>query len=144
MSLKTAILGLPLALGGIVRLRLGVKDAIETLESVMTPKVVTDATTTIAITAADHFWNADLLPAKDPLVYCTNNSAVTATISQAESDKLPIGAKLKLIADTGAITFNVGAGLTKIDSGAAVASGVVEAQKLTATVWHVAHIGVAA
>lgn len=127
---------------GVIRFRNAVKDffagvqtAMAKLDTALAPKFTLDATGVIALTVATHFTDTKGHIHREATLYTSSGSAVAISFAKAQSDLLPIGAKLFVVQSAGACTITGSGGLTVTARGV-IAGGVTAlAHKVTAALW---------
>lgn len=148
MAHTTANVLLPLDFGGIIKMRLNLKRAMQLLdakiadidnelEGGIAPLLVTSALTTIVLTAAANFTNpnGDIVPIAT--LYTTAATAVAASMTKVESDKVPIGSVLFITQSAGAVTITGSGGVTFTNRGTPTGSYTARAIKVSAALWFV-------
>lgn len=139
MSRLTTYLQMALNFSGMIRMRQSLADNFNAIDeffsNAATPKITTDATQSITLTAADHFTDANGKLAKDATLYTTNASAVAASMTKTESDKLALGTKLWLVQSAGAVTITGSGGVTFTRRGTATGGLTAVAIKVTSALW---------
>lgn len=133
--MTTSIFGLSLNLNGIVRMRQTIKNAFEAFDALLGPTLVSSALTTIVLTAAANFTTAKGQKTKEASLYTTAATAVGASMTKVESDKLAIGTKLKLIQSAGAVTITGSGGVTFTARGVIAGGRTATAHKVSAALW---------
>jgi hypothetical protein len=148
MAHVTSNFSLPLDFGGIIKMRLNLKRAMQLLdvalndinnelEGGVAPLLVSSALTTIVLTAAANFTNAngDIVPIAT--LYTTSATAVAASMTKTESDKVPIGTVLFITQSAGAVTITGSGGVTFTNRGTPTGGYTARAIKVSAALWFV-------
>jgi len=124
-----------LKLHGIIRLRQSLATAFAKLDAAIAPKVTTDATQAITLTAATHFTDAQGHIHREATLYSSSATAVTIGFAKAQSDLLPVGSVLNVVQSAGACTITGSGGLTVTARGVIAGGRTARAHKVTAALW---------
>lgn len=142
MATFASLLAFPFNLAGVVRQRASitrmfnsVKTALTKLDTALAPKITTDATAAVTLTAATHWTDANGHINKEAILYLTSGSAVAVGFAKAQSDLLPLGAKLIVVQSAGAATITGSGGLTVTARGVVAGGRTAVAEKVTAALW---------
>lgn len=140
----TEFLELPLNFSGIIRLRQTLERAFALIDAFCADidsrsyaSGQTTSATSITLTKADHF---DLGPYASGasihcILYTTSASAVAASMTKTESDKLPIGTVITMIQSTGAVTITGSGGVTFTNRGVVAGGRTATARKVSSSLW---------